>query len=75
MVWLERYRVYAMARHEQVDAALRDPARYCSRRGVGLADFAREKPWRPPSVLLEAERELNTNLRGVERLPLRLVAA
>ena len=25
-VWLEPYRVYAMARHEQVEAALRDPA-------------------------------------------------
>ena len=55
MVWLERYRVYVMARHEQVDAALRDPDTYCSRRGVGLADFAREKPWLPPSLLLEAD--------------------
>jgi len=55
VVWLEPYRVYAMARHEQVEAALRDPETYCSRRGVGLADFAREKPWRPPSLLLEAD--------------------
>lgn len=46
-VWLERYRVWAMARHEQVDAALRDPETYCSRRGVGLTDFAREEPWAP----------------------------
>jgi 4-methoxybenzoate monooxygenase (O-demethylating) len=55
VVWLEPYRVYAMARHEQVEAALRDPGTYCSWRGVGLADFAREKPWRPPSLLLEAD--------------------
>src|SRR5262245_24506859 len=51
-VWLERYGVYGMARFEHVDAALRDPETYCSRRGVGLSDFAREKPWRPPSLLL-----------------------
>lgn len=63
-VWLERYRVWAMARHEQVDAALRDPETYCSDRGVGLADFAREEPWRPPSLLLEADPPPNTPVRG-----------
>ncbi|MDQ2816067.1 MAG: cytochrome P450 [Actinomycetota bacterium] len=58
-VWLERYRVWAMARHEQVDAALRDPETYCSRRGVGLTDFA----WRPPSLLLEADPPDHTRAR------------
>jgi 4-methoxybenzoate monooxygenase (O-demethylating) len=65
VVWLEPYRVYAMARHEQVEAALRDPGTYCSRRGVGLADFAREKPWRPPSLLLEADPPEHDRARRV----------
>ena len=63
VVYLERYGVYAMARFEHVDAALRDHTTYCSRRGVGLTDFAREKPWRPPSLLLEADPPEHTRAR------------
>ncbi len=63
IVWLERYRVWAMARHDEVNAALRDPESFCSRRGVGLADFAREPPWRPPSLLLEADPPDHTRAR------------
>ena len=36
-----------------------DPQRsasFCSGRGVGLSDFQREKPWRPPSLVLSATR-------------------
>jgi cytochrome P450 len=62
-VWLERYGVFALARFEQVDAALRDPGTFCSRRGVGLSDFAREKPWRPPSLLLETDPPEHTRAR------------
>jgi 4-methoxybenzoate monooxygenase (O-demethylating) len=63
VVWLERYRVWAMARHEHVAGALRDSNTFCSRRGVGLTDFAREKPWRPPSLLLEADPPDHTRAR------------
>jgi 4-methoxybenzoate monooxygenase (O-demethylating) len=63
VVWLARYGVYAMARFEHVDGALRDAETYCSRRGVGLTDFAREKPWRPPSLLLEADPPEHTRAR------------
>jgi cytochrome P450 len=66
-VWLSRYRVWAMARHEHVSAALRDHETYCSRRGVGLADFAREEPWRPPSLLLEADPPDHTRARHAIR--------
>lgn len=55
VVHLSRYGVYAMARHEQVHAALRDWQNFQSAAGVGLANFRTEKPWRPPSLLLEAD--------------------
>ena len=55
VVWLERYGVWAMARYAEVHEALRDYATYCSSAGVGLSDFRKEKPWRPPSLLLEAD--------------------
>ena len=43
MVWLERYGVWAMARHEQVHAVLGDWETFCSSAGVGLSDFRKEK--------------------------------
>ncbi|MEG3178873.1 cytochrome P450 [Sphingomonas sp. RB3P16] len=65
VVWLDAIGCYAMARHDEVKAALGDPATFCSGRGVGLADFAREEPWRPPSLLLEADPPLHDRTRGV----------
>ncbi|MBO0775163.1 MAG: cytochrome P450 [Actinobacteria bacterium] len=55
VVWLERYQVWAMARHAEVQEALRDWETFCSSAGVGLSDFRKEPPWRPPSLLLEAD--------------------
>jgi hypothetical protein len=55
VVWLSRYGVYALGRYEHVHAALTDWQRFESGAGVGLADFRTEPPWRPPSLLLEAD--------------------
>ncbi|MFD0687785.1 cytochrome P450 [Actinomadura fibrosa] len=55
VVYLSRYDVYALARYEQVHAALTDWQSFQSGAGVGLANFRHEKPWRPPSLLLEAD--------------------
>jgi cytochrome P450 len=65
VVHLPRYDVYAMGRYEDVRAALTDHARFISGRGVGLSDFAREKPWRTPSLLLETDPPDHTLFRGV----------
>jgi 4-methoxybenzoate monooxygenase (O-demethylating) len=42
-----------MARYEEVRAALVDWQDFESGAGVGLSNFRHEKPWRPPSLLLE----------------------
>ena len=55
VVYLNRYDVYAMARYQQVHAALTDWQGFQSAAGVGLSNFRYEKPWRPPSLLLEAD--------------------
>jgi 4-methoxybenzoate monooxygenase (O-demethylating) len=55
VVWLEHYGIWAMARYAEVHDALRDWETYSSAAGVGLSDFRKEKPWRPPSLLLEAD--------------------
>ncbi|QRP45598.1 cytochrome P450 [Amycolatopsis sp. FDAARGOS 1241] len=55
VVYLDRYRVWASGRAEEVAQALNDPETFCSSAGVGLTDFRKETPWRPPSLLLEAD--------------------
>jgi 4-methoxybenzoate monooxygenase (O-demethylating) len=55
VVYLTRHDVYAMARYAEVRAALVNWQDYQSGAGVGLSDFRRETPWRPPSLVLEAD--------------------
>ena len=64
-MWLERYGAYAAARYAEVKEMLGDPATFCSSRGVGLSDFAREKPWRPPSLVLERDPPEHDRARAV----------
>jgi 4-methoxybenzoate monooxygenase (O-demethylating) len=65
VVWLEKYSAYAAARHAEVRQILGDPVTFCSSRGVGLSDFQREKPWRPPSLVLERDPPEHDRARGV----------
>jgi 4-methoxybenzoate monooxygenase (O-demethylating) len=65
VVWLEQYGIWAMARHQEVRDALTDHHTYCSSAGVGLSDFRKEPPWRPPSIILEADPPLHTRTRAV----------
>src|ERR1700743_3763155 len=65
VVWLEHYGIWAMARHRHVRDALTDWQTYCSGAGVGLSDFRKEPPWRPPSIILEADPPLHTRTRAV----------
>jgi cytochrome P450 len=65
VVHLDKWDVYAVARYAEVHLVLNDPVTFCSSRGVGLSDFAKEKPWRPPSLILEADPPAHTRTRAV----------
>ncbi len=65
VVYLDTWNVYGVARYAEVYAVLNDPQTFCSSRGVGLSDFAKEKPWRPPSLILEADPPAHTRTRAV----------
>ena len=65
VVYLNRHGVWSMARFAEVQAALRDHQAFCSKAGVGLSDFTKEEPWRPPSLLLEADPPEHTGVRRV----------
>lgn len=63
--WLDALGIYGMARYTEVSAALKDWQTYSSQRGVGLSDFAKEKPWRPPSLLLEVDPPVHDRTRAI----------
>src|ERR1700740_2856066 len=65
VVYLDRWGIYGVARYEQVHAVLNDPQTFCSSRRVGLSDFAKEKPWRAASLILEADPPAHTRTRAV----------
>ncbi|GHC79359.1 cytochrome P450 [Nocardiopsis terrae] len=65
VVYLESHGVHALARYEHVHAVLSDWQTFQSAAGVGLANFREEKPWRPPSLLLEADPPLHDAPRAV----------
>ena len=65
VVFLDAYGIYASARHAEVTAGLSDWETFSSAAGVGLDDFRRAKPWRPPSLILEADPPLHTRSRTV----------
>ena len=57
--------VVACARHEQVHAVFNDHATFISGAGVGLTNFNLEAPFRPQSLILEADPPLHTQTRTV----------
>lgn len=65
VVYLDQCKVFGVARYAEVHAVLNDPLTFCTSRGVGLSDFAKEKPWRPPSLVLEADPPAHTRTRAV----------
>lgn len=66
VVRLKSYaRLVACARHAEVHAVLNDHATFISGAGVGLANFNLEAPFRPKSLILEADPPLHTQTRAV----------
>ena len=65
VVRLSHHGIWAMARHAQVQPALANWQTFSSARGVGIDDFAKGKPWRPSSLLLEIDPPLHDRTRTV----------
>lgn len=64
VVWLDAWKVYASGRYDECIAITSDPATFCSSGGVGYTNFFKDKPWRPPSMLLEADPPEHTRRRA-----------
>jgi 4-methoxybenzoate monooxygenase (O-demethylating) len=55
----------ACARHAEVHAVLTDHENFISGAGVGLSNFNLEAPFRPKSLILEADPPMHTPVRAV----------
>jgi 4-methoxybenzoate monooxygenase (O-demethylating) len=64
VVRLEQYGVWGMARYADVYAALNNWQTFISGAGAGIHHLRKQKPWRPPSILLEADPPLHDVTRG-----------
>jgi cytochrome P450 len=65
VVWLDRYGVFAAARHADVQTALQDWRTFSSESGVGLANLSKEEVFRPRSIILEVDPPLHDRTRPV----------
>lgn len=65
VLWSPQYECYVVARHDDVQRVLGEWQTFSSAAGVGLSNFNKEKPWRPPSIVLEADPPLHTRTRTV----------
>ncbi|PHR21414.1 MAG: cytochrome [Hoeflea sp.] len=65
VVFIPRYSVLAVGRYEETRKTFSDHENFVSSRGIGMDDFKLEKPWRPPSIILEVDPPDHTKTRKV----------
>lgn len=65
LVQVEKYGILACGRYKETQEVFADSTRFLSSRGVGLTDFKTERPWRRPSIILEADPPPHTRARAV----------
>lgn len=65
VIWLEHHQVWMITRYDPAVALLSDATNFCNSGGVGITNYFKSKPWRPPSIILEADAPLHTRTRAV----------
>lgn len=63
--YIPKYSILACGRHDETQEVFSDHERFVSSRGVGLQDFQLEKPWRPQSLVVEADPPYHNKTRKV----------
>ncbi len=65
LVWLTKYRCFFAPRYAEAFQIIADYQSFSSAAGVGHTNFNKEKPWRQPSMLLEADPPDHTPRRAI----------
>ena len=63
VIRLEKYGIFAVPRFAEIKAIFADHVNFSNAGGAGIANNFKEKPWRPPSIVLEADPPLHTRTR------------
>ena len=62
-VRLDKYEIWAVPRYDEVKTIFADHVNFSNAGGAGIANYFNAKPWRPPSIILEADPPLHTRTR------------
>ncbi|MVW78220.1 cytochrome P450 [Bordetella sp. 02P26C-1] len=64
VAFLPKYDMYVMARHRDVQPALKDWQTFSSTGGSGVADIRKPGAWRPPSAIVEVDPPRHSYVRS-----------
>lgn len=64
-VYIPKYSILACGGYKEAKEVFSDHTRFVSSRGIGLIDFKHTKPWRPASIILEADPPEHTRVRRI----------
>jgi cytochrome P450 len=65
VVWLPKYSMYAVGRHEECKTVLSDHSRFMTSAGTSMQDIRKPGKFRIPSRLQEVDPPLHTHIRSV----------
>ncbi|MEP7243982.1 MAG: cytochrome P450 [Gammaproteobacteria bacterium] len=65
IVWLNRHGIWVVSSYECVREVLSDWKRFSNAGGGGIRNYFLEKPWRPPSLILEVDPPAHQRTRKV----------
>ncbi|MCV0394913.1 MAG: cytochrome P450 [Rhizobiaceae bacterium] len=65
IVWLEKYEMYAVGRHEECKTVLSDHSRFMTSAGTSMQDIRKPGKFRIPSRLQEVDPPKHTQIRSV----------
>ena len=64
VVWIEKYGMYAVGRHEELRQVMSDYRRFTTTGGIGMSDIRKPGAWRSPSPITEIDPPEHTAVRG-----------
>ena len=65
VVRLTKHDVWAVTRYDDIKAVFADHINFSNAGGAGIANHFKNKPWRQPSIILEADPPMHTRTRKV----------
>lgn len=65
VVRLTKYDIWAVPRYAEIKAIFADHVNFSNAGGSGVVNYFRQKPWRPPSIILEVDPPMHERTRKV----------